>query len=367
MRVWSPPVLVRKNAEEDASISDAAAQLFVKEGKYESHKSTQITVLTEHPESNTVFAGKYNGQVFAFSTKGGEATVSMCSQTHTALIINIAVTENSIASSDVAGNVQIWSLSLVSTKPEFLRAEIHTTDRVKQLCFSADGEYLLVATMKYDCVHRVAGGSCVGTWTFEPQERKSWRWLILPHRVSEEQYFSLIADGTIRSYSAQLFPQSTGKSNIRLQYVQHEDGTDSEETDIDTAAINMSTKTLVLGVRYQKGFVSCSTVFIFDLSMVESFLIPLSPTLPKLCKHFLGFVGTTTDLLFLDQDSWLSSISLLSLGEKRYTRHFFVPNDFLSAEVLPVKTADNDIVFCLHGELISVTKGMQFSAVAVLE
>ncbi|KAK1764024.1 hypothetical protein QBC33DRAFT_548570 [Phialemonium atrogriseum] len=379
MRIWSPAVLVRKNLEEDASTSDDAIQLAVTEGAYESHKNATIMTLCSHPSLPVVFAGKYNSQVVAFGTKGEKPTTVLYSHSQTAFVMELAISRNDIiASSDVAGVVQVRKLESSTMKIELLLAEIHMTAKVKQLCFSADGEYLLVGTTSSDHVYRVIDGSCVGSWAFDKHERKTWRWLLLPHEDKEKQHFTLLMDGVIRRYNAQSFPAPLESPEIRLQYDLDEGDV---ETGINTAVVSTSTRTLVLEVRHHSNLLmSSSTMFLFDLSKVpppatgspsDIILKPLSDVLPKHCKHFVGFSEPTKSIVFVHQNSWISSIDLPSLEEKRYTQHFFVPKDYLAgssgAEGLPVKTVGDDVVFCLHGELIAVKNGLTFREVKALE
>lgn len=200
--------------------------------------------------------------------------------------------------------------------------------------------------------------------------------LLLPQHGQDEPYFSLLHDGAIRSFSAPSFPSPVGNSEIRLQYALDED---CVEADIDTAVVNPSTGTLVVEVRHNAGFISSSTAFLFHLGTAAGppsqlpptiTLVPLSTALPKRCRHFLGFSEAAKSFVFLHRNSWVSSATLLSLVGNSYSQHFFVPNDYLHSndgEVLPVKTAADDVVFCLHGELVAVRNGLKFQAVKVLE
>lgn len=386
MRIWSPDVLIRKNMEEDASTSDDAVQLAITEGEYESHRGANVTVMCPHPSTPIVFAGKYNGEVVAFDTKGGVHTL-LYSHSHMAFVTKLTVSKgNTIASADVTGEVQIWPLSLKGAiKGDSPFSKIHETARVKQLCFSANGAYLLVATMKSDSVYRVKDGSCVGSWKFKPSERRLWQWLIFSPRVGQEgdQEFSLLSDGTIRHFSAESFPSKSSYETpeIHLQFTLDDA---CKETDINTAVANLSTGTLVLEVGYIAGLTSSSITFLFDLrtlglsstelpSTKTISLTPLSTILPKRCRYSLGLSEPTKSFVFLHQNSWLSSATLPDLVDGRYTQHFFVPNDYLSSisvdmlPVLPVMTADGDVVFCLHGELISVRNGLKMRAIKTLE
>lgn len=377
MRIWSPTVLDRANEKEDSSASDVAIRLATTEHAYKTRKSKTVTALCAHPTSGIVFAGKYGGEIVAFATNDDKPTAILYSHSHTAFIKELAVTkDNIIASSDVDGLVQVWSLSSTAMQRGTLRIKIHATAPVRQLLFSAEGNYLLVSTTESDTVYHVEDGACVGTWSFEPHERKSWRWLLISHHAAEDQHFSLFADGMIRSYAAQSFPGRVDDSEVNVHYAYDED-VDCVETGVKCAIFIPSTGTLVLEIWYDTGLASFSTLFLFDLNKVNTSsgspltttLTPLSPTLSKRCKHFLGFSDFTKSFVFIHQDSWFSSVDVPGIQEMRYTRHFFVPKDYLTSSegILPMKTVDDDLVFSGHGELVSVRNGMKFSTARPLE
>ncbi|KAL2020066.1 hypothetical protein VTK56DRAFT_8870 [Thermocarpiscus australiensis] len=386
MRIWSPAVLVRKAAEKDASISDDANNLAVTEGEYESRNSTKIKTLCAHPSLPIIIAGKDDGQVLAFNT-GGEGADAVPLYTHQqrTAITKVAInTENVVASIDDSGIVQVWSLASSLMEADRLLFQAHAGGLVKQLCFSANGEYLLVATTKSDSVYRIDDTACVGMWAFEAHERKMWRWLILPPaqgKGQQQQQFSLLADGVIRSYDAQSFPQrADGESEIHIQYTLDEGAVVTEYLEAVVGSQFHQSPLLALEVRHHAGLVSSSTTFLFDLtgaitttqSTQSVTLTPLCPELSKRCKHLVGFSAPTKRLMFIHQNSWLCSIDMQGLRTNRYTEHFFVPEDYLavsrsSSSLSPVKTAEDDVVFCLHGELISVRNGMKFQENVVLE
>lgn len=386
MRIWSPDVLVRKNTEEDASTSDDAVQLAITGGEHESRIKAGITVMCAHQSAPAVLAGKSNGQVIAFDTKVGVTTL-LYSHSNMASITSLAVgCNNRVASADVKGQVQIWPLSLPTVvKSDSLPfAKIHGTEHVKQLCFSANGKYLLVATKKSDSVYRVEDGSCAGSRTFKPDEREQWKWLIFPSQIGVEggQEFSLLSDGTIDHFSAESFPSPSTTNyipKIDLQFTLNEGNV---MTDIISAVASPETGTLALEVGHISGPFSSATTFLFDisdarLSSTESpsaniiSLAPVNTLLSGQCRYFLGLSsGTTRRFLFLHKNSWLCTASLTDLVDRRYTQHFFLPNDYLSRDgdaVPPVKTAQDDVVFCLHEELTSVRNGLRFQAVKTLE
>ena len=382
MRVWSPSVLVRKNMEEDASTSDDAIQLTIAEGKYESRERTDITVMSTHPTTPTVFAGKQNGQVITFNATTGTTTL-LYSHPHSASIRKLVVSRNGmIASVDDNGVLLIWELQRIKTRgsnDSHPHAQLRTPS-VRQLCFSANGEYLLVAATESDSVYRVKDGSRVGKCKFDPEERKTWRWIVPPQHGRTEQGFWLLANGVIKPFSAESFPSPSrlGTPEVRLEYTLDEACMDP---DFETAVIDSSSTILALEVRHRSKFVASCTTFLYDLKRTGLHLPPsgepsaatstpitltsLNTILHERCKCFLGFSERSKSIVFLHKDSWVASVPMSELTEMRYTQHFFVPDDHLSSNssdrvMPPIKTADDEIVFCLHKELISVKNGLRF-------
>ncbi|KAI0132592.1 NACHT and WD domain protein [Xylariales sp. AK1849] len=332
MRIWVPSALVRKNIDEDESVSE-----------YETLRSSKITALFAHPSQSVIFAGKHNGQVIAFDTKTGQRIGVLYSHSHGAFVTHLAVGKNDIiASGDVNCTVQVWNLKTGLSTP---------------LIFNDSGDYLLVSTMQSDQLYYVRDGSCVGSLHFNAHERKIWRWLEVPSAGNHQ--LGLLQNHTLTMFSTQSFPFTVENSEVHIEY---KVGQGSEETEIDSAVISPETQTLVLNVRYTTGYVSSSSMFLFDLSKLATcqtpnlYLTPLNDLLPKRSRHFIGLSERERSVLFLHQNSWLCSISLDDLAQGRYTQHFFVPNEYMSArqEVLPARTADNNVVFFNMGSLRSL-------------
>ena len=205
-------------------------------------------------------------------------------------------------------------------------------------------------------------GSCVGSLQFEHGERKVWRWLQVPSPVKQSEQFALIHDHMLTEFSASAFPSKIDNFTTDVHY---DVGVGNDETDINSAIIQPETQTLVLDVRYASGYISSSSIFFFELSKMTL----LSDLLPKYCKHLIGVSERTRSFVFLHQNSWLCSIDSANLALGRYVQHFYVPEEYMSVrhEVLPMRTADDSVVFCLHGELAVVRNGFIFREMKVLE
>ncbi|KAI0886353.1 NACHT and WD domain protein [Annulohypoxylon maeteangense] len=372
MCIWSPAILVRKNIEDEYFNCDDGIQPATIEGQYESRRTSKITALCAHPSLPIVFAGKYTGQVITFNTQTGKQISVLYSHPTTAFVTEIVASrDNCIASSDVNGNLQVWRLaasqtSVLACESLFLRTSLPA--QVTQLCFSADGSFLLVATARSDLVYSIKDGSHVGSLPFDPDKRHAWRWTQGLSNNGDEQ-FCLINNHVLKQYSANAFPSTSVEIEIHLRY---DLANGDVETGIRAAFIYSEPHILVLEVHHNSGYISSSTVFIFsfqEMTNTTKTLMPLNDLLPLCSRHFVGISQREKAFVFLHRDSWLCSIDLENIMTRQFSRHFFVPNEYTPSHyrVFPIKSADDNLVFCLHGELAIIKNGLKFREIQVME
>lgn len=378
MRIWSPAALVRKETAEDASASEDAIELAAAKGQYEPLRSARITALCSHPSFPVVFAGKSDGQVIASSTRTGQQIAVLYTHPQAECVTELTVTKsNLIASSDGNGVVLVYKLDLqqLATSNNSKRVfRTQSRDPVRQLSFCANGDYLLVSSALSDRLFAMGDGSCVGTLSFEPLQRKTWHWLPVAG-LGKDSQFMLIQDHKLVAFSASTFPSRIEGSEVTVQY----DTEDRLETAINSAVLHTETRTLVVDVQHESGFVSSSTMFLFNLAKLRPYIAepkdstvdPLYTLRPAICNRFIGV--SKGKFVFLHRNSWLSSADIKNLASKQYAQHFFVPNEYVSSrhdghhDVRPVMTTDEDVVFCLYGELVIVKNGLRFQDIKEFE
>ncbi|KAK9778605.1 putative NACHT and WD domain protein [Seiridium cardinale] len=365
MRIWSPATLIRNNAEEHSNIIDDITTANITEGQYQSDNSARFVATCVHPTLPVVLVGKYNGEVVAFSTKTGQQTSVLYSHLSTAFITQITISiAGYVASSDVSRAIQVWSLvpepsSSLKAGSIVLRKQFSVGAQVRQLCFNASGEVLLVATTQTNTIYSMKDGSCIATLDFSVVERKIWRWLAIG-----EHDFALIADGTLKRHIFPDFLPPDDNSDIHLQY---ELPSGTVETNLGNAMVHPETHILILEVQHRANFVSSSTTFLFRLdemvhgppgATLESLYNPFS----QACRQFVAINQQNGSLVFLHRSGWLSSVDLKGLVGGHYAQHFFIPREYLdNGGVLPAKTAEGDIVLYLDRELSIIKNGLGFA------
>ncbi|KAF9893519.1 hypothetical protein FE257_010831 [Aspergillus nanangensis] len=370
MRIWSPSALVRKNNEEDSSVSDDAIHLTATEGQYETHRTSRVTALATHPSLPLVLAGKYNGEVLVFSTKTGLQTSKLYTHSSRSFITELTLGRNNVvASADVTGSIQVWKIvisSAFTVTSSTLLLQTQATSQVKQLCLSESGNHLLVSTSQSDSVYSMHNGQLVGMLEFLPQERGIWRWMAIPGHDE----FALFSDHSLSQHSATQFPDRVDGMNYELQYSLPEG---NQASRVNTAIIDPVTCTVAIEIQHRTEYAVSSTAYLFDVGAKSkeagATLPPVSPMFSTSSRHFLGISSKTKSMVFLHRNAWVSSIEQSALASDRYTQHFFVPNEYIATdqEVLPAKSADDDIIFCLYGELVIVRNGLKFQNVVGFE
>jgi WD40 repeat protein len=375
LRVWEPAVLIRKTIEEDVSVSDAAIMPAI-QGQDESKGSLGITVIVCHPTLSIVFVGKYNGSVAAYTSKTGKEDAILYSHSKSAFVTAIAASSLDIlASGDVNGNVQVWQLGKTPTrtlKTSSLMLNTSTGKAIKQLLINPTGDFILISTAVSDSVFSTRDGTCIGKLTFSSIDRTRWKWI---SRVSARPELLLIVDDKLQRYSWDRFPSLSSPQILTLPL---DSWHQMKDTSIRTAVLDADGQNLIVDFHKEYDTVAANALLILSIGTILSSApsttpIILAPNpahigLGEHVKYFLELSGSR--LLFIDSVSWLSSVDLntgVTTGDAgEYTRHFFVPNEFVAREtgILPVLSPDKDVVFVTEGELAVVRNGLKFQTVA---
>jgi hypothetical protein len=398
IRVWSPDVLAKKTIDEEGSAIEEATGLSVVEGRYEAIRDSSISALCTHPNDHAIFVGREDGKVAQHDGETGEYGGDIYSHPNRARITALAVSgANVLASGDIFGNMRIWRLSsswsgrkgpAQQEKELLLRARY--SKYVRQIVFAPGDEYILASTAGKDELFLVKGRCSVRSIIsidVSTEDRKPWRWFVNPASTPDEPQFYLVEERMLRLFNVKTFGSDHGSIAAVLDY---EVPSDTEEIGIVYAAIYPASRILVLDTRRRCRSTTLSCLFLFDLEPLAGAQSP-PPNLKPLAETDLlndqvrQMVTVPTGgqlqqqppdrLFFLSQDSWLSSVDLLTMRPGStatavpYNRHFYVPTDFVTQEgdeVLPARTVGDDMVFSVHGEIAIIKNGLKFQEAQTL-
>ena len=381
LRVWELAVLVRKTIEEDVSVSDAATVPAI-QGHDEFKAQQGITAMVCRSTVSAVLVGKYNGAVVAYATRTGKEDAVLYVHPKDAFVTTIASsTHDILASGDVNGNVQVWQMTrnpARSLRTSSLLLMTSAGKAIQQILISPTGDLILISTAVSNSIFAIRSGAFIGHLSKSCTNESIWKWVETADARSD---LLLISGDSVLKYR---WDDMLNTSNSRVLTLPSELQQDLGESSIKTAVLDTWSQNLVIDIQRDRREAVGKELLIFSVgtvsppsSTIASATIPIVPSpnmahvdLCKCIKYFLGLSGNL--LLFIDNASWLSSVDLkvgtVAGAGGEYTRHFFVPNEFVSREtgILPIITPEKDVVFAVEGELAIVRNGLKFKNVAKL-
>ena len=381
LRVWEPAVLVRKKVEEGVSVSDAASLPAI-HGHDELKARQGITAMVCHPTLSTVFVGKYNGAVAAYAARTGKEDAILYVHPKDGFVTAITIsTHDILASGDVYGNVQVWQLTknpMRSLRTSSLLLTTSAGKAIQQLLISPAGDFILISTAVSNCVFSIRNGTLMGNLDYSPTGDNIWKWVVTTGARSD---LLLISGGSVLKYR---WNEITNNLSPQVFTLPSECQQRLGETSIKSAVLDTWSQNLIIDIQQDRREAVGKGLLIFSVGAVLSssstmasattpivlYLNPAHFDLCKCVKYFLGLSGNL--LMFIDNASWLSSVDLKANvtadAREEYTRHFFVPNEFVAREtgILPILTSEKDVVFAVEGELAIVRNGLKFRNVTRL-
>ncbi|KFA45454.1 hypothetical protein S40293_10153 [Stachybotrys chartarum IBT 40293] len=370
MKIWSPPALISKAFEEEASTSDLPEVTPVTEGQFELLRSSKIEAVAAHPSLPIIAAGKNNGDVVTYKAIDGQQTAVLYS--HQDTVNCIALSKNcKLASSDLVGVVQLWELQVpcsgaVSVAKLVFNLRFSTS--IRQLLFDQTGDHLLISMDDVDKVYRTTDGNLTGSLEWNNDQRTFWKWTV-GLSIDEQSGFALIYDHTIKFFDSSKFRHQDTVYSFLLDY---DVGEGSMDEGINSAMIHPETKRLVLDVRRRQGYSLKSQLYIFDLSESEerpqTSRQPIQTPVSDMTNHFLGF-SSDKSLIVLSRDSWICSFTMSGVNTREYSVHSFVLSEFTSTSgnILPTQTINDGLVFCLYDKVAILNNALKYQEKRLLK
>lgn len=362
-KIWEPAAIVRKTIEEDVSVSDAALMPAITVGLDYFNEILNVTALAAHPSLTVIFAGKSNGSVSVYDATTGKEKTVLYSHPKDVFVTAICCCKNDfLASADAGGAIQVWKIQKSNTGVWSTHTQITSISlrqSIRMLLPSPDGEYLLISAASIAVVLSTRTGVQVGSNEFSPGDRTVWKWLATPGPTSE---LLLIVDNNVEHRSWNEFPKLLDPPKLSLIY---DESLRSDGIEIQNALLDSKSQHLIVDFRKHYGNKATTKLLVFDYpdSAIASNDLKLNSNFSSIGKKVKYFIGVASSrLVFIDTNSWLSSVDLLTLTGKLYTRHFYVPHEVVNGNtgVVAVLTAAGDIAFAREGELAIVRNGERF-------
>jgi WD40 repeat protein len=384
-RVWEPSVLVRKSADEEASVSDAVALPATTVGVND--EVVEVTSMVAHLSAEILFIGKEDGTVATYSAASGVQESVLYSHGPLMVITLLALgSEHILASADASGQVNAYALEDdgrggFKAGQRLLDIKLH---QVTQMLLSKRGDRLLCSTPMADTLWAVSGtGNSSPLFTISRDPEIDRLWTNLP---ASPDLIGLFTDSELHTYlwTDLLELHDHLKPRKYLSFLSApEDMIDCNQLRVRSLAPARSGAANILMAEYSLARRDTTySVVAWNLNTSptpqrENGHPPHSPKspghpcsrLPPLLhfsaseiRHFLGLTPATSNplVVYLDHDFWVCSQKLHVDSDycvtKRRRQHFFIPQDFVSRNgaVLAAVTRNSDLAFAKGGEIVIV-------------
>ncbi|KAL2041702.1 hypothetical protein N7G274_005486 [Stereocaulon virgatum] len=347
-KIWEPACLVRKLADEEASLSDMTPLPATVVGTRDD-ELVGITAIACHPSASGILVGRDDGTVCVFDTSTGKQASMLYNHGKNVFITTVMWEENGLIVSAGAGSkVTVCRVERPSGENWTLSEKIFETrldQPIKQLLLSPDGSRLLISATTSQTLWSLAEnpGSLLGSLYWKQQGLSKW---ISAPGYSDE--IMLFAGTEARFYKWYDLSDSVTMGPIQLEYGQK---ALSEEVQLTSLMSTASGEHLVADFRHCHGDQSTVRMALWNMTSLsgsaskEIIADPVYKHINEYIRCILGFNGSR--LVFLDRMLWISSVDVKVYDGSCYIRHFFMPSDFLGGDVgvLASVTSERQIVF----------------------
>ena len=358
-RVWEPLVLLRQDIEDEnsdtVSVSTAPQEVVMEP----SENVVLITSMVSDPEGKAFFCGKEDGSVYLFETRSGRQRQRLLSHARGVSITSLFFDSDSstLSSLDNASRVKSHQLN---QGEEWLEATETLIDyragvAVSQVLTNRGATYILVCTATSDTLWSISP-NCESTviQTISWENRDAFRWATHP---SDQYQLILISDTIAHLYRWQTLQRVTGPEGILLE------GSLLPELAIHsiTACFNNTAIATMFGEDLRPQ--SKSKLLLWNASdfSIDSKAIAPIPRYHSIASQVNTLLGDDgRRLVFLGRDNWICSVDPESVDGELYSRHFFLPADWLSTnmKLMIQVTHGGDIIFVKRDEVAVIKRGL---------
>lgn len=358
-RVWDPPVLVREDLDENSdsvSISTVAQEVDLES----SEDVVLITSLTCPKKDQYFFCGKEDGSIYSYEVKSGQQSQKLMSHAEGVTILFLYFHDESHLIVSIDSSSRIMVHKLAGGERGWVACETIFDHRagiaVSQVLISPDSTRLLVSTAATDTLWSISlkGTSVVKSLPW--QDRASFRWETHPRQGDQ---LILVSQNTVHLYEWKTLHQLTSEhGGILLE------GSILPELSIQSIVACFGG--FVIGTtfgRHSSTSTQSSKLLLWDtsdLSLDSESAIPIPKyrSLADQVKNLIGEYGQR--LVFLHSSGWICSADLRSPSVDNFTRHFFLPADWLSTniELMFGITNKGEIIFVKRNEVAVIKRGL---------
>jgi WD40 repeat protein len=362
--LWSPTAL--RQAESTGGGSSSPRDTVVPRPRL------KISTMLVHPDGQHVYCGCNEGSVLLYDLETGHLVSTLYGhKTHVRFITQLSI-RDSILSIDSSNSMLAHG---IEGSPRSIRlghklfgARLVGEKTITQVLSSAAASKFILSTRESDHMWGIDGCEQQSmSHTHNPGIRQ-WA----QHPRSESHVLRLDAQA-VRVYTWEDWSELThvkiSSPSITMQLKSLTPCTTSSAPSflVEWSALNGNNDTLDLSMLEQECFeINIATPGQSPSSTTPEHPIDLQdPFLQRLSARVAHVIGVLENgnLLFLDQQSWVCSVDLVTIGRSslEYWRHFFVPTDWIaSTRNVVCAVVNRRVVFAKDDGVVIFRRGLEF-------
>ena len=361
-RVWDPTALLRPDEVDDNSDTVSVFTLPLETMVEPSDDIISISALTCHVNGEVIFCGKSDGGIYLYYSNSGSRAEKLISHASNVPIVSLYYDNQSSVLSSVDSSSRVM-LHKVILQEKAWRASGPLFDHrvgvaIDQVLSNKGAAQVLLSSSSKDVLFSITDdGSSTFTST-EIVEQRPHRWE--NHPLDPDQLV-FMSNERIHIYEWKTLRRVTASNSISLEdkmlsqlsirfLTSCGQGRHFAATFSESSASRHRPKKLLLW--------NTSDFFVQSEStkLLSSYRV-----LTDQVRYVIGAYGQK--LVFLDSNGWVCSADVGMPNADRYTRHFFIPIDWLSAgaNLMIDVTCNGDIVFVKRHEIAVIKRGLESS------
>ncbi|CAH0042056.1 unnamed protein product, partial [Clonostachys rhizophaga] len=359
---WEPAILAQGESMDDSSSDPSSEEsnqkpelVFAKKFSTQEH----ITCFAASAD-NWLFCGRENGVISVYDAATGRKSQDLRSYKSEFAIKHLEWCSGSklLVSVNAANRYIVNRLELKDGQwvANECLIDQHAQDPIVQILINRGGSAILIATSGVAELREATGGLIKRVRLENSEDQK--RWLAHP---KDRETLVLFQKGFIRLFKWSSLERITSEKGIYISL----DGPFAEIFEENWAS-RLECGILVNAVPINTGNRHSTAFALLDMSTVVTAGTNLdsNPQLKAICfsrhieggiKRILGLYKSS--LLFIDGKGWVCSALKGFREAESYTRHFFIPSQWLIGGELLVKLTARNRIILAHGESMLVFQG----------
>ena len=356
--VWEPSILIRSDMEEDKSvvISEAIFEPAKTVESKDSEEIVQITALASMGNGDHVFVGDEQGVITLYDTRKAQKKQILYKHAlyATIMLLEWHQERGVLVSSDTSNRFIVSEINAVLPNQwscgQLFDHRMEETNGLKQLVLAPLADRFLVSSWPVNTVWSLTGELI---HSFE-EKKQPHQWINHPRKRDE---LVSIGQSTTQLFSWRSLQKITELGNSKVL----EDLTSTAT--VKRVLVCPKAQHIIISLENMENKRRYTRLIVTRFSSLEtkpenSVVLEELTGLETKVEYLIG--AFDTKVVFLDRSLWVCSIDITTFQRNpHYSRHFFIPWDWMSTSGDPVLeiNAYKDLIFAKKDEIAIVKRG----------